>query len=138
MAAENKYLNEDILQKFHKEHICNYAARMGNLELLKLARKQNPPRPWNIITCTNAAENGHLDILIWMREQDPPCPLNEWACSYAAKNGYIDIVWYLYNIQAPIGTSWFIHHDNCAAFFVEFGEDWKSGRFELIGRNIKG
>ena len=54
---------------------CVWAARNGNLEMLKWARSQDPLCPWDEIMWW-AASNGNLEMLKWLRSQDPPCPWN--------------------------------------------------------------
>jgi len=46
------------------------AARVGNLEKLKLLRANGCP--WNAQTCANAAGGGHLDVLQWARANGCP------------------------------------------------------------------
>ena len=29
-------------------------------------------------------------------------------------------------------------HESCRDFFEKYGKDWESGRFELVGQDIKG
>ena len=52
--------------------------------------------PWNELTCAFAARDGHLDVLKWARSQEPPCPWDEWTCSNAihnaAQNGHLHVV----------------------------------------------
>ena len=48
--------------------------------MLKWARAQEPPCPWDEDTCADAAEGGHLDVLKWARSQDPPCPWSRDEC----------------------------------------------------------
>ena len=51
------------------------AARVGNLEKLKLLRANGCP--WNAQTCANAAGGGHLDVLQWARANG--CPWDKWT-----------------------------------------------------------
>jgi hypothetical protein len=51
-----------------------YLQQCGHFEILKWARSQTSPCPWDIHTCQNAAGGGHLEILKWARSQTPPCP----------------------------------------------------------------
>jgi hypothetical protein len=77
------------------EETCSRAAENGHLDVLKWARSQDPPCPWDASTCSRAAENGHLDVLQWARSQDPPCPWDEWTCSSAARSGHLDVLKWL-------------------------------------------
>jgi len=44
--------------------ISSFVASGGCLEVLKWARAQDPPCPWDEKTCTRAARGGHLEMLI--------------------------------------------------------------------------
>merc|ERR1711907_284901 len=67
------------------ELTCAEAAEGGHLEVLKWARSQDPPCPWNKWTCEGAAKGGHLDVLKWARSQDPPCPWSRDECRERAR-----------------------------------------------------
>jgi len=118
-------------------NICKIASVNGNLTTLKWLRSQIPQCPWDEYTTSGAVHNNHLDVLIWARDQSPPCPWDDSACRIALRKGYLDILWYLYSNGAPYAAPVIIHA-NCIAFSEEFGEDWKSGTFALLGQNIKG
>ncbi len=135
---ENIRSNEEILQRIGKRNLCSTAALNGNLELLKWARSKDPPISWDSYMCMNAAFNGDIDMIIWARSQDPPCPWDQCSSINALMKGHMDLVWYLYTSKAPYPCHVYHIHDNCRAFFEEFGEDWESGHFNLTGRNIKG
>jgi hypothetical protein len=64
------------------------AARVGNLEKLKLLRANGCP--WNAQTCANAAGGGHLDVLQWARANG--CPWDKWTCAFAAKGGHLEML----------------------------------------------
>jgi len=63
----------NIQSNLNNSDMCMWAALSGQLEVLKWMRAQNPPCPWNALTC-RAAARGHLEVLEWMRAQNPPCP----------------------------------------------------------------
>ena len=54
------------------------------MEVLKWARSEDPPIPWDGKTCKAAANGGNLDVLKWLRAQKPPCPWNRRNCEEAA------------------------------------------------------
>jgi len=54
------------------ERVCLYAAKHGNLDMLRWARAQNPPCPWDIRTCGYAEKNGHRECYEWARENGAP------------------------------------------------------------------
>lgn len=61
--------------------------------MLKWARSEDPPIPWDGKTCKAAANGGNLDVLKWLRAQKPPCPWNRRNCEEAAsRNGHQHIV----------------------------------------------
>lgn len=60
--------------------LMQFAALDGTLDVIQWLRNQNPPCPWDEVTCSIAAKNGHFDILLWLRNQDPPCPWDEDIC----------------------------------------------------------
>ena len=62
--------------EYVKKDLCGWAASYGKLHMLKWARKQQPPLPWNRGTCFHAFDNGHCDTLKWLLENG--CPLGEW------------------------------------------------------------
>jgi hypothetical protein len=93
------YFNQDELAIIRRD--CNSFARNGTLRLLKFARENNPPCPWNELTCAYAAKNGHLNILQWVRSQDPPCPWSKETCIYAAENGHLDVLKWVRNQVPP-------------------------------------
>jgi len=60
----------------------------SHLHILQWVRSQEPPCPWNKLTCV-AAASGHLDVLKWLRSQDPPCPWNTSDCLDEATDPHI-------------------------------------------------
>jgi hypothetical protein len=61
------------------------AGEQGRLALLRWARAQAPPCPWDERTCTAAVRSGYLTVLQWARAQAPPCPWDERTCYAAAE-----------------------------------------------------
>jgi len=64
--------------------VCSHAAASGHLEMLKWARAQDPPCPWDVTTSRNAARYGHVEVLVWARVQDPPCAWDVTTSKYGA------------------------------------------------------
>ena len=63
------------------------------MDVLKWLRSQDPPCPWDKVTCSEAAKGGHLEVLKWLRDQDPPCPWSRSKCrEEASKYGHQHIV----------------------------------------------
>ena len=50
--------------------------------------RDSPPCPWNKAT-TAAAQEGYLEVLKWARGQDPPDPWDRFTCSFAAVAGHL-------------------------------------------------
>ena len=66
-------------------HTAALAAREGRLQVLQWLRSQDPPCPWDEMTCAYAAEKGHVDVLQWLRDQG--CPWDEHKCELLARAG---------------------------------------------------
>jgi hypothetical protein len=71
-----------------KEHLCQAAARSGQIEELKALRVENCP--WDEETCAQAAYGGHLQVLQWARANG--CPWNAETCYRAAKGGHLEVL----------------------------------------------
>ena len=71
-----------------KERLCEAAARVGNLEELKVLRADG--WPWDTGTCTSAAKHGHLEVLQWARASG--CPWDANTCAWAARGGHLDVL----------------------------------------------
>lgn len=82
-------------------HVCDEAAANDHLELLKWARDRECP--WNANTCISAAQNGRLEILKWLHEQK--CPWGESTCTKAALGGYLETLKWLKEQGCPWDTS---------------------------------
>ena len=70
--------------------VCDYAAELGSVRLLKWARENN--RAWSVLTCANAALNGRLPALQYLHENG--CPWDEGTCAYATVNEHWDCLQY--------------------------------------------
>jgi hypothetical protein len=77
--------------------VCDYAAALGSLRLLKWARVNK--HPWSKHTCGYAAASGQLPALKYLRENG--CPWNSYTCSYAACNGNLPALRYLRENGCP-------------------------------------
>ena len=71
----------DLCKKININHLCFYAARYGQLNILIWAHENG--YPWDKYTCRYAA-HGHLDCLIYAYEHG--CPYEKRLCEYAARN----------------------------------------------------
>jgi hypothetical protein len=94
-------LNEDLINYFceisviinsNNKTICSNAAKIGSLNLLKVAHKNDCP--WDEDTFIYAAEGGYLNCLIYLHENN--CPYDESACDAAAGNGHLECLKYLH------------------------------------------
>jgi hypothetical protein len=83
------------------EKTCEMAANYGHIHILQWVRSQNPPCPWDSKTCVAAARNDRLLLLQWVRSQDPPCPWNEETCESAASRGHIHILQWMRSQNPP-------------------------------------
>ena len=84
-----------------REILCQVAARVGNLEKLKVLRAGGCP--WDKRTCTDAAMGGHLEVLQWARAKG--CPWNEETCACAAFSGHLELLQWARANGCPCGTS---------------------------------
>jgi len=73
------------------EYVCDYAAYLGSVRLLKWTRENN--LVWSASTCHHAAYNGHLPALQYLRENG--CPWDGKTCYYAALSKRWDCLQYL-------------------------------------------
>jgi len=92
----------DVLQWLRK-HGCPwddwmlwYAACYGHVHILKWARAQDPPCPWNAIMCGEAPD---LDTLRWMRQEG--CPWDTGTVLQLAISGQLDMVQWALEQGAP-------------------------------------
>jgi hypothetical protein len=53
-----------------KQHLCQAAARSGNLEKLKQFRRDR--FPWDARTCLYATMGGHFEVLRWLHLRGCP------------------------------------------------------------------
>ena len=95
------------------------AAGGGRLDVLKWARSQDPPCPWNEWTCSGAAGGGHLDVLKWARAQNPPCPWDERTCTWVAQRGHLEVLKWLRDQDPP--CPWSRHE--CRDKARQYGHD---------------
>jgi len=77
--------------------LCDYAAQLGSVRLLKWAREHN--LAWSVETCHIAAYHGHLSTLQYLHENG--CPWDWWTCYYAAKRKHWDCLQYAVDNKCP-------------------------------------
>jgi len=93
------------------EDVCEYAASLGSIRLLKWAREnklgtlqrqcQSPWNwsPWNSGTCSCAAMNGQLHVLKYLHENG--CPWGWSTCNFAAAYKRWDCLQYAVDNKCP-------------------------------------
>ena len=74
-----------------EEHLCQAAARSGQLEELKALRADGCP--WTVRTCCAAATGGHLEVLQWARANGAPWDAE--TCTDAARCGHFEVLQWL-------------------------------------------
>ena len=84
-----------------REILCQVAARVGNLEKLKVLRAGGCP--WDKRTCTDAAMGGHLEVLQWARANG--CPWDKLTCARAAERGHLVMLQWLRANGCPWGRN---------------------------------
>jgi hypothetical protein len=77
--------------------VCNDAAELGSVRLLKWARQNN--RDWSAITCESAAAHGHLLALQYLHENG--CPWDSYTCFRAAHYNCWDCLKYAVDNKCP-------------------------------------
>jgi hypothetical protein len=88
------------------EHVCNYAAKLGSVRLLKWARENN--LAWSADTCADAAANGHLPALQYLHENG--CPWSSNTCQHAAVHKHWDCLQYLVDNKCDEWKYYAEHH----------------------------
>ena len=77
--------------------VCDYAADLGSVRVLKWARENN--FAWSELTCYVAAYNGHLPALKYLHENG--CPWGSNTCTFAATHEQWDCLQYAVDNKAP-------------------------------------
>lgn len=99
-----KWAKKNIGYKIGKKSTeCYWAAKFGQLEILKWARQCGCN--WNEDTCSIAAFNGHLHVIKWARgfkfgsdlitkcsPREDICPWDSKTCESAARNGQLHVL----------------------------------------------
>ena len=78
--------------------VCEDAAQLGSVRLLKWAREHNN-HAWSARTCSNAANGGHLPALQYLHENE--CPWNWYTCYWAAQGKHWDCLQYAVDNKRP-------------------------------------
>jgi hypothetical protein len=118
------WANKRSIMNLYDKHICNIAAREGNLELLQDAIANGCIINSN--TCSAAVNSGRLDILIYLKNKN--CEWDIFTCKEAAKGGYLDILEWSINNGCDHDNSICSHaaehgHINIVNWYVESGHD---------------
>ena len=79
------------------DHVCEYAALLGSVRLLKWTRVNN--FDWSVETCHAAALNGHLPALQYVHENG--CPWDSNTCLHAAGYKHWDCLQYAVDNKCP-------------------------------------
>ena len=77
--------------------VCDYAAELGSVRLLKWARENN--LHWSTQTCCCAANKGHLPALKYLHENG--CPWDWDTSMYAAAHKHWDCLQYAVDNKCP-------------------------------------
>ena len=79
------------------KYVCDCAAQLGSVRLLKWAREHN--LAWIALTSHYAAMNGHLPALQYLDENG--CPWHHDTCYHAAHNKHWDCLQYAVDNKCP-------------------------------------
>eukprot|EP00611_Tribonema_gayanum_P009308 TRINITY_DN19099_c0_g1_i1.p1 TRINITY_DN19099_c0_g1~~TRINITY_DN19099_c0_g1_i1.p1 ORF type:complete len:217 (-),score=69.61 TRINITY_DN19099_c0_g1_i1:67-717(-) len=104
------FLNAALARWIHIDatiHLCNTAAKHGQLGALQLLRSRQPPAPWGTGTVKLACEKGHHDTAMWLFNHN--CPVDDTVAASAAAHGDIPLLARLRELRCPMWT------DTCAA-----------------------
>lgn len=95
-----KWIYQCAPEYFYDNHVSPYAAMGGHLNVLHWAYDKLLYRDsW---TCVYAAKYGHFETLKWLRETE--CPWNYLTTSNAAKGGHFEILKWAVMNGCPIGN----------------------------------
>ena len=86
-----------LLGKAANRVVCDYAASLGSVRLLKWTRENNIA--WGPGMCTHAALNGHLPALKYLHEKG--CPWDEYTWRWAATHEHWDCLKYAVDNKCP-------------------------------------
>ena len=108
LTAKNSYLGKKMSKYAHgkfyvMEEICAYAAKNGDLEMLKYAHENGCI--WDEWVCAIAALGGYLQVLKYAHENG--CKWDKDTCMSAALNGHLEILKY----ARENGCEW--HKNRC-------------------------
>lgn len=81
---------KNIIEHIYADNLCDIAAAIGDLRLLRYAHQHN--FPWDKWTTTYAAKNGHLNCLKYVHEHG--CDWSSTAICSAEWNHHQDCVDY--------------------------------------------
>jgi|TARA_B110000483_G_scaffold146299_1_gene174575 hypothetical protein len=90
-----------VVGNYVSVHLCDEAAQLGSLRLLKWARENN--FAWSAGTCLRAAAHGQLSALQYLHENG--CPWDLLTCSNAAFYKRWDCLQYMVDNKCP-GWKW--------------------------------
>ena len=79
------------------EYVCDYAAFLGSVRLLKWTRENN--LDWSADTCCSAAASGHLPALKYLHEKGYPWDSD--TCRFAAEHKRWDCLKYAVDNKCP-------------------------------------
>jgi hypothetical protein len=100
------------------EHTCAEAANGGDLEMLRWARQNGCP--WDKYTCVGAAKGGFLEVLRWARQNG--CPWDEWTCTRAAEGGFLEMLQWAHENGCPWDKdTWDYADPRCRTYLIEHG-----------------
>ena len=77
--------------------VCDYAAGLGSVRVLKWARENN--LDWSVETCYCAADYGQLPALKYLHENG--CPWDSVTCYFAAQRKHWDCLQYAVDNKCP-------------------------------------
>lgn len=133
-----------IIMKTKKEHVCSEAAKIGSLNLLKVAYENGCPFDkvsYSLIhinfgtvmyesTCNQAASNGNLDCLIYSHKNG--CSIDKYTIEAAARDGHLHCIKYLHKNDCPwdedtCRAAALGGHLECLTYLHKNGCDWDEG-----------
>ena len=123
------------IRKFD-ESSCSFAAKNGNINLLKYLHKNGCI--WDEETIGNAVKNGHYDCLIYAHENG--CSMDLDICKYAALHGHLDCLIYAHEKGYPWAESTCNEaaengHLECLKYAHENGCPWNEWTTEYAAKN---
>ena len=108
-SVQSMFRKKDVYVNGYRINAIDYAARVGNLEVIKWLHNNCDAQDICTTWAMNwAASYGHLEVVKWLHENRKEGCTNH-AMDYAAENGHLEVVKWLHVNRAEGCTVWAIN-----------------------------